>query len=90
VTKFNLPNFIKNVGWALIVLFAFLLWLCQDPLSTSNNISTRRFCAYGQVYVEFESKSKIWGTTFLNDRGRPVSCTEDDILQENVTHKEVI
>lgn len=41
------------------------------------NIHTERFCAYGNVYVEFRKAGKVWGTTFLNEFGKPVSCDGD-------------
>jgi hypothetical protein len=71
----------------LALLVVFVLWPLQDTLN--DDIHTRRFCAYGQVYVEFQQGSKIWGTTFLDERGKPVSCTDDDV-QHTVSNKEII
>jgi len=50
----------------------------------SSGIHTRRFCAYGELYVEFEHNNKVWGTTFLDSHGRPVSCDNSNGIQENV------
>ena len=50
----------------------------------SSGIHTRRFCAYGELYVEFEHDNKVWGTTFLDSHGRPVSCDDNNGIQENV------
>jgi hypothetical protein len=78
-----------------IVLFVTLstviivLWPLRNLLSIEEDIHTRRFCAYGQVFVEFEHTGKTWGTTFLDERGKPVSCTDDDV-QHTVSNKEVI
>jgi hypothetical protein len=71
----------------LALLVVFVLWPLQDTLN--DDIHARRFCAYGQVYVEFQQGSKIWGTTFLDERGRTVSCTDDDV-QHTVSNKEII
>ena len=54
-----------------------------------DSIHTRRFCAYGHIYVEFEHKDRTWGTTFLNSQGRPLSCDERD-AQETVNLKGTI
>jgi len=57
---------------------------------TSDDIVTHRFCAYGNVYVEFQQGSKIWGTTFLNEDGKPVKCTEDDVQEHTSLQKDSI
>ena len=49
----------------------------------------RTFCAYNRLFVEFEEGSKIWGTTMLDAKGRPVPCAETDtqevVTQENMS-----
>jgi len=90
VKKFNWEKF-RKVFWFLATLVVvFVLWPFQDTFNVSGDVHTRRFCAYGQVYVEFEQGSKIWGTTFLDDHGRPVSCTDDTVEEEHTVHKETI
>jgi hypothetical protein len=37
------------------------------------------------VYVEFEHNNKIWGTIFLGTNGKPVRCTDDDTIPENIS-----
>jgi hypothetical protein len=54
-----------------------------------DDIHTHRFCAYGHLYVEFEHNHKVWGTTFLNNQGKPIPCEENDV-QETVNLKEII
>jgi uncharacterized protein YuzE len=68
-------------------LLIFFMWvLFQD-----DRTSTRQFCAYGEIYVEFEHNGKIWGTTFLNEDGKPIICNEDTIEKRtSVNKKEVI
>ena len=87
--KFNWKRF-KSVMWfaaALCVVLA--LWPLQDAFTLTDDIHTRRFCAYGQAYVEFQQGTKIWGTTFLDERGRPVGCTDNEV-QHIVSNKEII
>jgi hypothetical protein len=52
----------------------------------SKGIHATRFCAYGELYVEFENHGKVWGTTFLDELGRPIPCNENGEVQENVRH----
>ena len=87
--KFNWER-VRSLFWffATIVL-VFVLWPFQDTFILNGDVHARRFCAYGHVYVEFEQGNKIWGTTFLDEDGKPISCTEDD-LQHTVSNKETI
>ena len=88
--KFNWTKF-RQVFWFLAALVvAFVLWPFQDTFTLGDDTHTRRFCAYGQVYVEFQQGNKIWGTTFLDDHGRPVSCTDDDVIEKTTKLKETI
>jgi len=81
----------KKVFWFIAALVVvFVLWPFQDTFILDDNIHTRRFCAYGEAYVEFEHGSKVWGTTFLDDRGKPVKCDENDVQEQTSLHKEVI
>ena len=72
------------IVWILFVVSIFVIWPFGD-----DSIHTRRFCAYGHIYVEFEHKNKTWGTTFLNSQGKPIPCDENDV-QETVNLKETI
>ena len=87
--KFNWQRFRSLVWFMLALLVVFVLWPLQDAFMLTDDIHTRRFCAYGSVYVEFQQGNKIWGTTFLDERGNPVSCTDDDV-QHIVSNKEII
>ena len=73
----------------LAAVVVLVLWPAQSIFVLNDDIHARRFCAYGQVYVEFQQGDKVWGTTFLDDRGRTVGCTENDVNQ-TVTNREVI
>lgn len=87
--KFNWQRFRSLVWFMLATLVVLVLWPMQSVLVLNDDIHTRRFCAYGQVYVEFQQGDKVWGTTFLDDRGRTVGCAENDARQ-TITNKEVI
>jgi len=88
VKKFNWARFKSLVWFILAALVVLVLWPIRD-ISISNDIHARRFCAYGALYVEFQQGNTIWGTTFLDDNGRPVRCTDNDIHQPMIG-KEVI
>lgn len=45
--------------------------------------STLLFCAYGQVFVEFNEDNHKWGTLWLDRHGRPIPCKEDQPVVEN-------
>jgi len=79
VKKFNMNRFTKISCALLAVVVAIICW--PEP---GEDVITRKFCAYGETYVEFEHGGKIWGTTFLNENGKPLSCTEDEIKAEPV------
>ena len=89
VKKFNWARFRSLVWFMLAAVVVLVLWPAQSILVLNDDIHARRFCAYGQVYVEFQQGDKVWGTTFLDDRGRTVGCTENDVNQ-TVTNREVI
>ena len=90
--RFRPFNFIVTIVWALSIIV--LLGIAIYHRSDDEDIHTRRFCAYGQVYVEFEHDNKIWGTTYLGVSGKPITCNINEALPDSVsatpTHKEVI
>lgn len=88
--NFNWEKFKKVCWFAAAVLVISVLWPFQDTFTVTEDIHANRFCAYGQVYVEFNHGGKTWGTTFLDDRGRPVHCTDDTDIQHTVSNKEII
>jgi hypothetical protein len=86
VKKFDILIMLKStILWVLAVWAIFTLLPIQDMYRDLNAVSTRRFCAYGHVYVEFERAGKIWGTTFLDDRGKPVNCESEEAVHEATT-----
>jgi hypothetical protein len=79
VKKFN-ENVLKKLALVILILSALIYFWPEG----SSEIHTRRFCAYGELYVEFEHDNKVWGTTFLDSHGHPVPCSENEGIQENV------
>jgi hypothetical protein len=78
-------NRIKKIACFIgAVALVLLLWPIQDI----ENINTRRFCAYGNVYVEFERNGNVWGTIYIGPNGKPVTCGESENVREPV--KEII
>ena len=73
--------------WAICILVIVVVWPFEGI--GDDSVHTRRFCAYGHIYVEFEHRNRTWGTTFLNSQGRPLSCDEKDV-QETVNLKGTI
>ena len=61
---------------ATIVILSTILvaWFSGEPDS-----DIRLFCTHGKVFVEFEEKGKIWGTMWLDDDGKPMSCDTDKV-----------
>lgn len=51
--------------------------------SNDTYTSTQVFCAYGQVFVEFNEGDHKWGTLWLDRNGRPIPCKEDQPVAEN-------
>ena len=35
------------------------------------------FCSYDKVFVEFDDGNYKWGTMFLDDDGKPISCSKN-------------
>jgi hypothetical protein len=76
-----------------MILGASAIWavLMVYPANTFyEDVHTSRFCAYGQIYVEFERNGKIWGTTYLDRNGKPIECDDGQnsfkkIIKQNIT-----
>jgi len=85
VRKFNF-SLLKNTGlWLLSVVALCIIIPLESLYMLSDDVHAKRFCAYGQVYVEFKSGNKIWGTTFLNEKGKPVMCDEENEVPKEPT-----
>jgi hypothetical protein len=67
---------IKKIIFYLFIVTIILLTFPTSRIETED-VHTRQFCAYGRLFVEFEKDNKIWGTTYLDQQGHPVPCSED-------------
>ena len=84
VKRFNIDILKGAVLWMLAVIAVLVMWPFRDNI-INDDVHTRRFCAYGHVYVEFEHSNKIWGTTYLGVGGRPVACDNDSTIPEGIS-----
>ena len=69
--------------------YIFILWVVSVTLiltlvnkPTTRTAHTRTFCAYGNVFVEFDEDGYRWGTILLNRNGKPIPCKEDEDITE--------
>ena len=74
----------RFIIWTSIAVTLLWMWPNRSIISSDSDIHTHRFCAYGSIYVEFERDGKVWGTTYLDYKGRPVSCEEEERVRETV------
>lgn len=75
----------KWLALLAIMLLATYIYVFRD-----DDIKARRFCAYGQAYIEFQQGPRVWGTTFLDEHGHPLKCEEDDARLQTSSSKEII
>jgi hypothetical protein len=66
---------------------AFVVIIGLLPKDTTS--TTRLFCAYGTVFVEFEDANYTWGTLMLDRNGKPIPCDTSEnieiVKQQGVT-----
>jgi hypothetical protein len=58
----------------LVVGFIWAAW--PEPIR-EDRTKIKLFCTNGRVFIEFEEKYNTWGTMWLDDDGKPVSCGDD-------------
>jgi hypothetical protein len=66
---------VKLVLLSFAICIGLILWLLES-IETKTNVTT--FCAYGRTFIEFTENGKSWGTTLLDNDGRPVRCTNEE------------
>jgi hypothetical protein len=71
----------RKIAWISLILIGFLWALIPSKIEPAST-NVRLFCAYGRVFIEFEEKYNTWGTTWLDNRGKPVPCDEDGPLTD--------
>ena len=69
---------IKLVLLAFAICIGLVLWLLE---TVEPKTSVTTFCAYGRTFIEFTENDKRWGTTLLDNNGRPVGCSEENIKE---------
>lgn len=62
---------------AVLLLFAGI-WVRRIPQDST----VRIFCAYDKLFIEFEDQNKRWGTMFLDNEGRPMSCKKKSVVEQ--------
>ena len=70
-----------------VVGITLILTLVNKPATRTAH--TRTFCAYGQIFVEFDEDGHRWGTLLLNRNGKPIPCREDDEITEPANDKSI-
>lgn len=58
------------------VLLLITAWLAFSARA-SNDSYTEVFCAYNNVFVEFDNNGHKWGTMLLDRSGRPIPCDNE-------------
>jgi hypothetical protein len=66
---------IKLVLLSFAICIGLILWLLE---TSEPKTSVTTFCAYGRTFIEFTENNKRWGTTLLDNDGRPVRCTNEE------------
>ena len=68
----------NKIGIAWLV--AVMLLLLIIDITPDSEPETKIFCAYGRVFIEFNSNGSTWGTLMLDDRGVPIPCSSEERL----------
>jgi hypothetical protein len=79
-----------------VIRYIFIFWVVGVTLILTlvnkpgpRTAHTRTFCAYGNVFVEFDEDGYRWGTVLLNQNGKPIPCKEDDDITEPANDKSI-
>jgi hypothetical protein len=59
---------------ALVLTTIAFTWVGSKPDS-----DIRFFCSHSRVFIEFEEGGKVWGTIWIDDDGKPLSCSDSAI-----------
>ena len=62
-----------------VLLLLMARFLVQRLPSDS---TIRIFCAYDKLFIEFEEKNSRWGTMFLDNAGKPMSCNKKITVEQ--------
>lgn len=59
-----------NLAIVLVLATFAFAWLDSKPSS-----DIRFFCANDRIFIEFEEDGHVWGTMWVDDDGKPLSCS---------------
>jgi hypothetical protein len=77
-----------SITTKLFIGFCITFMVIVGLLPKKSASTTRLFCAYGKVFVEFEEPSYTWGTLMLDRDGKPMPCNANEHI-EIVKHQGV-
>jgi hypothetical protein len=61
-----------------ILVFMSIVWILWPSHVDDEPTKVKLFCSYGRVFIQFEEKYNTWGTMWLDNRGKPVPCDDED------------
>jgi drug/metabolite transporter superfamily protein YnfA len=71
-----MTKFTKVFAFVGVLLVVTILLVSNEDKST-----TRLFCAYGKVFVEFEESHSTWGVLMLDSNGKPIPCNDNEHIE---------
>ena len=70
----------------IIVTLIVGIYGSTPSVDNNNGTGTRMFCAYDRMFIEFDDGKSVWGTMWLDQDGRPVTCRND----KNISGRSII
>ncbi len=71
-------KYLQHLFIIIFLLFLAGAWVRRNPQEST----VRVFCAYDKLFIEFEEKNSKWGTMFLDNEGRPMSCKKKSVVEQ--------
>lgn len=66
---------------AMIVIFLFE--------KITSETTTKAFCAYNRMFIEFEEGHHRWGVMMLDLNGKPIPCKEEELPTSGQTNTRI-
>jgi hypothetical protein len=66
----------RNPKLAIIVILVTIL---LASFGGKPRADIRFFCSHERVFIEFEEDGKVWGTIWIDDDGKPLSCSDSSV-----------
>ena len=70
-----------SITTKLFIGFVIAFMIIVGLLPKESSSTTRLFCAYGKVFVEFEEPHYTWGTLMLDINGKPIPCNTNERIE---------